>query len=142
MVSSVHEYGLSSLVAAFYWDNGNSPLHVACQLDPPVEVLISLKDAVTQTNSWGATPLHIAASHRCNVHALRKLIEFFPGALYRLSRMHRTPIHYDCMSYRGLDLIAFKGLLEQTIKESDRQKEENVARTSSASNTRCHFVAS
>ena len=106
-------------------DNGNSPLHIACQLDPPVEVLISLKAAVTQTNSWGATPLHIAASNRCNIQALRKLIEFFPGALYRLSKMHRTPIHYACMSFRGLDLVAFKFLLEQTIKESRRLKEEH-----------------
>jgi ankyrin repeat protein len=105
-------------------DNGNTPLHVACQLDPPIEVLISLKDAVTQTNSWGATPLHIAVSHRCNVQALKKLIDYFPGALCRLSRMHRTPIHYACMSYRGLDLVAFQILLEQTIKESHRLQEE------------------
>lgn len=105
-------------------DNGNTPLHIACQLDPLIEVLISLKDAVTQTNSWGATPLHIAASHRCNVEALKKLIDYFPGALCRLSRMHRTPIHYACMSYRGLDLVAFQVLLEQTIKESHRLQEE------------------
>ena len=105
-------------------DNGNTPLHVACQLDPPVEVLVSLKDAVTQTNSWGATPLHIAASHRCNVRALKKLIDYFPGALCRLSKMHRTPIHYACMSYRGLDLVAFQVLLEETIQESRRLKEE------------------
>ena len=105
-------------------DNGNTPLHVACQLDPPIGVLISLKDAVAHTNSWGATPLHIAVSHRCNVQALNKLIDYFPGALCRLSRMHRTPIHYACMSYRGLDLVAFQVLLEKTIKESRRLQEE------------------
>ena len=105
-------------------DNGNTPLHIACQLDPPIEVLVSLKDAVTQTNSWGATPLHVAASHRCNVNVLKKLVEYFPGALCRLSRMNRTPIHYACMSYRGLDLVAFQVLLEQTIKESHRLEEE------------------
>jgi len=106
-------------------DNGNSPLHIACQLDPPVEVLISLKALVTETNSWGATPLHIAASNRCNIQALRKLIDFFPGALYQLSKMHRAPIHYACMSFRGLDLIAFQALLEETIKECRRLKEEH-----------------
>ena len=105
-------------------DNGNTPLHIACQLDPPADVLFHLKEAVTQTNSWGATPLHIAASHRCNAKALKKLIDYFPGALCRFSRMHRTPIHYACMSYRGLDLVAFQVLLEQTLAESRRLKEE------------------
>ena len=104
-------------------DNGNTPLHVACKLDPPIEVLIALKDAVAQTNSWGATPLHIAASHRCNVHTLKKLIDYFPGALCRLSKMHRTPIHYACITYRGLDLVAFQVLLEETIQESRRLQE-------------------
>lgn len=60
-------------------DNGNTPLHIACQLDPPAEVLVSLKEAVEQTNSWGATPLHIAASHRCNAQTLKQLIDFFSG---------------------------------------------------------------
>jgi len=112
-------------------DNGNTPLHVACQLDPPIEVLVSLKDAVAQTNSWGATPLHIAASHRCNVHALKKLIDYYPGALCRLSKMHRTPIHYACMSYRGLDLVAFQVLLEETIQEGRRLKEQHLQSNSS-----------
>eukprot|EP00536_Pseudo-nitzschia_multiseries_P006357 jgi/Psemu1/65555/estExt_Genemark1.C_1340006 len=105
-------------------DNGNTPLHVACQLDPPIEVLIALKEAATTTNSWEGTPLHIAASHRCNAQALKKLIDFFPGALSRLSRMHRTPIHYACMSYRGLDLVAFQVLLEETLAESHRLRVE------------------
>ena len=112
-------------------DNGNTPLHIACQLDPPIEVLISLKDAVSQANSWGATPLHIAASHRCNAQALKKLIDFYPGALSRLSKMHRTPIHYACMSYRGLDLVAFQVLLEETIKESRRLEEMNQQKRNS-----------
>lgn len=112
-------------------DNGNTPLHVACQLDPPIEVLVSLKDAVAQTNSWGATPLHIAASHRCNVHALKKLIDYYPGALCRLSKMHRTPIHYACMSYRGLDLVAFQVLLQETIQEGRRLNEQHLQSNSS-----------
>jgi hypothetical protein len=32
--------------------------------------------------------------------------------------MGRTPIHYACMSYRGLDLVAFQTLLEATLQES------------------------
>jgi hypothetical protein len=106
-------------------DNGNTPLHRACQLDPPVEVLRVLQDAVTQTNHLGATPLHIAASHRCNARALRELIDLYPGALCQCSRMGRTPIHYACMSYRGLDLVAFQVLLEKTLEESRRRQQEH-----------------
>ncbi|KAG7372384.1 ankyrin repeat domain protein [Nitzschia inconspicua] len=105
-------------------DNGNTPLHRACQLDPPAEVLHVLQDAVTQTNSLGATPLHIAASHRCNARTLRELIDLYPGALCQCSRMGRTPIHYACMSYRGLDLVAFQVLLEKTLEESRRKQQE------------------
>lgn len=105
-------------------DNGNTPLHRACQLDPPVDILRVLQDAVTQTNSLGATPLHIAASHRCNARALRELIDLYPGALCQCSRMGRTPIHYACMSYRGLDLVAFQVLLETTLEESRRKQQE------------------
>jgi hypothetical protein len=105
-------------------DNGNTPLHRACQLDPPVEVLQVLQDAVTQTNHLGATPLHIAASHRCNARTLAELIDLYPGALSQCSRMGRTPIHYACMSYRGLDLIAFQVLLEKTLEEGRRKQQE------------------
>lgn len=105
-------------------DNGNTPLHRACQLDPPVDILRVLQDAVTQTNSLGATPLHIAASHRCNARALRELIALYPGALCQCSRIGRTPIHYACMSYRGLDLVAFQVLLEKTLDESRRKQQE------------------
>jgi hypothetical protein len=106
-------------------DNGNTPLHRACQLDPPVEVVMVLSDAVTQTNHLGATPLHIAASHRCNARTLRQLMELYPGALCQRSQVGRTPIHYACMSYRGLDLVAFQVLLEKTLEESRRRQQEH-----------------
>jgi Ankyrin repeats (3 copies) len=99
-------------------DNLNTPLHRACQLDPPVEVVTALQDAATQINGLGATPLHIAASHRCNGRALQAIIDLYKGALSHQSRMGRTPIHYACMSYRGLDLVAFQTLLEATLEES------------------------
>ncbi|KAL3937833.1 MAG: hypothetical protein SGARI_001975, partial [Bacillariaceae sp.] len=106
-------------------DNGNTPLHRACQLDPPVEVVTVLGDAVTQPNHLGATPLHIAASHRCNARTLRELIDLYPGALCQCSQVGRTPIHYACMSYRGLDLVAFQVLLEKTLEECRRKQQEH-----------------
>lgn len=114
-------------------DNGNTPLHRACQLDPPVDVVRALQEAATQTNAMGATPLHVAASHRCNASALQALIDYYKGGLSQQSRMGRTPIHYACTSYRGLDLVAFQTLLEATLEESRnllwtrRQQEQEMA---------------
>ena len=111
---------------------GNTPLHVACRLDPPVAVIRILKDTSRVKNREGATPLHIAASHRCSAESLGVLIEcarqeppedvngdkqISPTA--DLSRMGRAPIHYACMSFRGLELDAFRLLFEATLKEGN-----------------------
>mmetsp|Transcript_8146 Transcript_8146/g.20465 ORF Transcript_8146/g.20465 Transcript_8146/m.20465 type:complete len:915 (+) Transcript_8146:250-2994(+) len=109
-------------------DNLNTPLHIACKLDPPVEVVDALKDSAMQINGLGATPLHIAASHRCNGRALQSIIDLYKGALSHQSRMGRTPIHYACMSYRGLDLVAFQTLLEATLEESRNKARYNQTR--------------
>jgi len=108
---------------------GNTPLHVACRLDPPPDVIKALKTTCRVKNNHGATPLHIAASHRCSAEALRVLLEcashtprdeginkedVSPTA--DLSRMGRAPIHYACMSFRGLEIDAFRLLLEATLK--------------------------
>ena len=123
-------------------DNGNTPLHVACQLDPPPDVIRKLRTAASMKNAQGATPLHIAASHRCSAAALQTLIDVASSSLptttttatatsavvmsstsnntsptAELSRMGRAPIHYACMSFRGLELQAFSVLLEATLKE-------------------------
>jgi hypothetical protein len=36
-----------------------------------------------------------------------------------LSRMGRAPIHYACMSFRGLDIAAFRLLLDETLREGN-----------------------
>ena len=118
---------------------GNTPLHVACRLDPPPAVIRILKATSRVKNSEGATPLHIAASHRCSAESLRVLIEcaeqhapdeggrqighpaggecISPTA--DLSRMGRAPIHYACMSFRGLQLDAFRLLFEATLTKGN-----------------------
>lgn len=114
--------------------SGNTPLHVACRHDPPVDVVRLLLRCSDVKNSDGAIPLHLAASHRSSADVIRSLIEEGPKACRRpeeeengratscpsptqaLTRIGRTPIHYACMSFRGLGVEAFQILLEATIK--------------------------
>ena len=116
--------------------SGNTPLHVACRHDPPADVVRLLLRCADVKNSDGAIPLHLAASHRSSADVIRALIEEGPEACQRpegeeeeggraipcpsptqaLTRIGRTPIHYACMSFRGLGVEAFQVLLEATIK--------------------------
>jgi Ankyrin repeats (3 copies) len=117
----------------------NTCLHIACRLDPPVEVIRALKKAARMRNAEGCTPLHIAASHRISEPALEVLLEcaaaqpLAPATActlhhdsYKsqhptadLSRCGRAPIHYACLSFRGLELNAFQKLLEATLKDGN-----------------------
>ena len=102
--------------------SGNTPLHMACQLDPPADVIRRLQAAANIKNAQGATPLHVAASHRCSATALQMLIDVASATsesppTAELSRMGRSPIHYACMSFRGLELQAFSVLLEATLQQ-------------------------
>lgn len=136
---------------------GNTLLHEACRLDPPEDVIRALQATCRVKNHQGATPLHIAASHRCSAHALRVLLDCasqtspddivqeeeddiddeittdllgshgrtrrrLHGGIVKntsptadLSNMGRAPIHYACMSFRGLDMDAFLLLLDETL---------------------------
>jgi hypothetical protein len=108
-------------------EEGNTPLHIACRLDPPPAVILAFSHAAPQcsrqANAQGATPLHIAASHRCSAHALRVLLEVGTRQDGRVSptadvsRMGRAPIHYACLSFRGLELDAFQILLDATLQD-------------------------
>ena len=84
-------------------------------------------------NAEGATALHVACSHRANEEVIRILMapagedetEMGSGnrewiarttaAHTALTRMGRSPLHYACMSFRGLGVEAFRALLEATV---------------------------
>ena len=118
---------------------GNTPLHVACQLDPPphiVKCLFPTHDSF-KPNLLGATPLHIAATHRCSAESLQLLIAVAStannvdedGTMHptaTLTYLGRAPIHSACMSFRGLDLEAFSVLLESTLKHGNRMRCSNT----------------
>jgi ankyrin repeat protein len=120
---------------------GNTLLHVACRLDPPPKVIEALRENCRIPNAEGATPLHIAASHRCSAAALQALLDVssksehpnddgddddssymsknHSSATADLSRMGRAPIHYACMSFRGLDIDAFRLLLDASLRDGN-----------------------
>jgi hypothetical protein len=101
--------------------SGDSPLHVAVKLDPPIQIINALMPICNEKNREGATALHVAASHRCSEGVIKIMLETKfagkKGALtLSLSNRGRTPLHYACSSFRGLDLEAFRLLLEATIE--------------------------
>jgi len=98
--------------------SGNTPLHMACQLDPPAEVVRALLKSSRTTNIEGATALHIAATHRCSAEVIRVLLED-DEVTSCLTRMGRAPIHYACMTFRGLGVEAFRLLLEETLQKGN-----------------------
>lgn len=99
-------------------EQGNTALHVACKFDPPVSVIRALGAAVSALNSNGLTPLHVAASHRCSAQTLKALVELRPASLQTPSRRERTPMHYACLSFRGLDFDAFETLLDASLVQT------------------------
>lgn len=108
--------------------SGDSPLHIAVKLDPPLQVVMALLPICNEKNREGATALHVAASHRCSAAVIKIMLETKfagdRGALaLSLSNRGRTPLHYACSSFRGLDVEAFRLLLEATI-EAHVEKEK------------------
>lgn len=114
---------------------GNTPLHVACRLNPPPAVIRAMKAVSRTPNNEGATPLFYAASHRMAVESLQTLLEVArqtPAAdgsnkdpTADLSNHGRAPIHRACASFRGLELDAFKLLFEETVRKGQVEVDAN-----------------
>jgi ankyrin repeat protein len=108
----------------------NTPLHIAVRLDPPGEVIKALLSASSLKNAEGSTPLHLACTHRVQSDVIRVLLQqaesseanensisTHPTAI--LTRTGRAPIHYACMSFRGLSVEAFQVLLDATLQHGN-----------------------
>ena len=129
--------------------SGDTPLHYACRLNPTQDVVRALLAASRDVNHEGATPLHVAASHRCSAQVIRILVQMqMPSATVStrstntrtkhkpltlsLTKQGRTPLHYACLSFRGLNIEAFEVLLQATIDAcSNLQEQMNHSLTSS-----------
>lgn len=111
---------------------GNTVLHLACKFNPPVDVIQALscnEGIVRRPNNMGVTALHYAASYRCSKEALQALLDAarsddagddkHSSATADLTHRGRAPIHYACMSFRGLDKEALHLLVDATLKEGN-----------------------
>jgi len=134
-------------IVATEYSSGDTPLHYACRLNPTQDVVKALLAASRDVNHEGATPLHVAASHRCSAQVIRILVQnptttaFASGSTrtkknkpltLSLTKQGRTPLHYACLSFRGLNIDAFEVLLQATIDAcSNLQEKINHSLTSS-----------
>ncbi len=108
--------------------SGYTPLHFACRLNPPENVIHALMPGAAIKNNDGGVPLHVAASHRCSASVIKVLVSSTltkTSPTLSLTKRGRTPLHYASLSFRGLSIEAFKILLEATIAACISVEEES-----------------
>lgn len=82
-------------------DCDETPLYLACQLDPPVEAISAIVAAYPSVVSLPQTrnrdcPLHIACRYRASTKVLRVLVEADSRAVLALSKWGATPLTALC----------------------------------------------
>jgi len=108
---------------------GATALHIAAShriSEEALEVLLECANAATATTTTNT-------ANNNKMHNPSSLLGY-PSESYKsqsptadLSRCGRAPIHYACMSFRGLEPNAFKMLLEATLKDGFVVLEDNEA---------------
>ena len=109
---------------------GATALHVAASHRCSAEALRALLDACRTTTGYyddARDDKHTTASSTTDDAEDDDDKHTSPTA--DLSRMGRAPIHYACMSYRGLEIDAFCLLLDATLKEGNVWVYENRPQT-------------
>eukprot|EP00565_Helicotheca_tamesis_P003312 CAMPEP_0185727806 /NCGR_PEP_ID=MMETSP1171-20130828/3393_1 /TAXON_ID=374046 /ORGANISM="Helicotheca tamensis, Strain CCMP826" /LENGTH=387 /DNA_ID=CAMNT_0028396441 /DNA_START=94 /DNA_END=1257 /DNA_ORIENTATION=+ len=95
---------------------GNTSLHLACRMKPPLSAIVGLIQAepraVSSKNESGCTPLHLASFHQASSEVISRLLKADSEVVATLSNVERTPIHYACMSKSGLSLDSFRLLVD------------------------------
>ena len=82
------------------WQDGHwheTPLYLACQHNPPQEVIHAIRDAYPQavlipTRANHDLPLHIACRYQLSKEVLEALVQDFPVTAVEQTRWGRTPI--------------------------------------------------
>jgi ankyrin repeat protein len=95
--------GLVSKEAIMVDDFGSTPLHIACQRNPPLEIiqalLVACPQAATDKDILGNTPLHVAASNpETNPAIVRALLQVYcPIAISIIKNKEGlTALHMAC----------------------------------------------
>uniref|UniRef100_A0A6V2QNM8 Uncharacterized protein n=1 Tax=Ditylum brightwellii TaxID=49249 RepID=A0A6V2QNM8_9STRA len=99
--------------AGFYEGSINTkvlPIHIACALGAPVDVVDSLIEAYPesareQETCYGRMPLHLACIYHVPLGVVNLLLSRFPSGAYFRDAVGRTPIFYACTKGPSVDLI-------------------------------------
>jgi len=101
--------------------NGNLrflPLHKACVLSPPKDVVDTLLnayvDAAKQPDQDGWLPLHCATFYGASEPVIETLIKAYPKATQTKDDDGRLPLHYACIK------LAPQGVIDMLIKSNPK----------------------
>jgi len=92
------------------------PIHMACQRDPPKDVIQELHQAYpvgmsTQTNGGGhkendgMLPIFLACLHGASLDVIQEVIASYPDGVHRRTSGGLVPLHVACMVGASLDII-------------------------------------
>ena len=87
------------------------PIHLACLLRAPVEVILKLIDAhpdgIRAKEKCGLYPLHLACQQNLCFSTITCLFELFPDAAVTQDEFGRLPIHHACVNDVSLQTIEY-----------------------------------
>lgn len=89
---------------------GFTPLHYACERQPPIQVIESLIGAhpvgvLTRTMPGGALPLHIACTWYASTQVVQALLTADQGACKVTDELGNVALHSACFSGADLDIV-------------------------------------
>jgi len=88
-----------------------SALHLACQRDPPTDIVSHLikanpKAASSPSQPYGEIPLHFALGKRlASIEVIRLLVEIYPDGISTENTMGTTPLHIACTFAAPYEII-------------------------------------
>ena len=103
-------------------DRRGGPLHHACRLQPPLDVVHkisqSFSGSLDEIDGDGRFPLHIATRWGASARVIQFLIKVRPKAASIQDNFGKTPLHLTCKSYRSNFSPSYEGSRPLTFKES------------------------
>ena len=94
--------------------SGSLPLHLACEKDPPIDVikllLYTYPDSVKEKNNYGYLALYTACTKSAPINVIGLLLDVHPAAIKEKNDDGSLPLHVACN--KGLSINVIKLLLD------------------------------
>lgn len=99
----------------FQSSTGMSPLHYACERNPPVKVVRQLVECfpfatLTRAMPGGCLPLHIACTWGCSYEVVKALLTADSGSVRVKDELGNVPLHSACFS--GAECRVIEALIQ------------------------------